>query len=123
MIKTYKDLIVWRKSIDLSLVVYKALQSFPADEKFGLCSQIKRAVISIPSNIAEGRQRSTRKDFCQFLRVAVGSCAELETQLLISYKLGFLKRGDFESLEASCVEISRMINGMIRKLTAPSSSL
>lgn len=78
--KNFKELIVWQKSIDLVVLVYKITRDFPSDEKFGLINQMRRAAASIPSNISEGHMRSTDKDFRQFLSIARGSCAELETQ-------------------------------------------
>lgn len=88
-IKKYKDLIVWQKSISLAIKTYKLIEIFPKNEMFGLSSQVKRSVVSISANIAEGAQRSSRKDFAQFLHIALGSCAELETELLIAKQLCF----------------------------------
>lgn len=86
---THKDLDVWKRSIELVLVIYKLSELLPSDEKFGLKSQINRASISIPSNIAEGAGRSSSKEFIRFLDIANGSLSELETQLIIIEKLGF----------------------------------
>ena len=87
--KTHKDLDVWKRSIDLVLKIYEISQKLPSDEKFGLISQIKRASISVPSNIAEGAGRSSTKEFIRFLDIATGSLSELETQLIIIDRLGF----------------------------------
>ena len=119
-IKSYKDLIVWQKSIILVVEVYKLTEKFPKSEIFGLTSQMRRCSISIPSNIAEGRGRGTRKDFAHFLRVSLGSCNELETQFEI---VTLLKYGDPNKfVEVKCLlnEIMKMLNIMIKKLTAGS---
>jgi four helix bundle protein len=123
MIRTYKDLIVWQKSIDLSIKIYKITFLFPKDELFGLSSQMKRSAVSIPSNIAEGRHRGTRKDFASFLRISLGSSAELQTQLEISKKLSFVNELDYNECNKMLDEIMRMLNAMILKLKASSSKL
>ncbi|MDH6307784.1 four helix bundle protein [Dysgonomonas sp. PFB1-18] len=87
---SHKNLIVWQKSIDLVKLVYEGVQSYPKEEIFGLVSQIKRAVISIPSNIAEGFGRGSKKDCKRFIHIALGSAIELDTQMIISKELGFL---------------------------------
>jgi len=86
---THKDLIVWQKSVDLVVDIYKLCEEFPATEKYGLSSQIQRAAVSIPSNIAEGAGRNSTKEYIRFLNIAQGSLSELETQLIISEKIGF----------------------------------
>lgn len=116
-IHSHKDLIVWQKSVDLVIAVYKITKKFPREELYGLISQIRRAVVSIPSNIAEGRGRGTKKDFVQFLRIAFGSCEELETQLEISKRLLF---GDIMSYNESdnlLLEVKKMLQSMISKLS------
>jgi four helix bundle protein len=117
-IKSFKDLIVWQKSIQLVIEVYKATESFPKDEIFGLVSQIKRSAVSIPSNIAEGRGRGTRKDFCNFLRIALGSANELETQIIIAKNLPKINNQDFSKIESLLIEIIKMLNSMINKLNS-----
>ena len=113
-INSYKDLIVWQKSLILVKEVYKITELLPKNEVFGLISQMRRSAVSIPSNIAEGRQRSSRKDFVQFLRIAQGSCAELETQLLITKDIyPEIKQG---KIEESVTEIQKMLSSMIGKL-------
>jgi four helix bundle protein len=87
MIKTYKDMIVWQKAIELVIEVYALTKKFPQEEIFGLTSQMRRASVSIPSNIAEGFTRRTRKEYAQFSRIAFGSGAELETQVIIAKRL------------------------------------
>lgn len=118
MIKSYKELIVWQKSIELVTLVYEITEQFPSKEIFGLTSQMRRAAISIASNIAEGRCRGTRKDFVQFLRIAFGSCAELETQILIAKNLKFLQKTD--KISSLTEEIMKILSSMIKKLTANS---
>ena len=115
--KTFKDLIVWQKSMELVRLVYKLTKSFPADERFSLTSQIQRCVVSIPSNIAEGRLRSTNKNFVQFLYISLGSCAELETQIIIAKEIGYIKNTDFEKIQIDVSEIMKMLTGLIKKLT------
>ena len=113
-LKSYKDLIVWQKSIALVSDVYSFTKSFPAEEKFGLTSQIRRAAVSIPSNIGEGYGRATTKYYIQFLRISRGSLFELETQLLIAKNLKFITNS--ETIDNSITEISKMLNSLIKKL-------
>ena len=110
-IKTHKDLDVWKESMTLAKEVYKLTKSFPQEETYGLASQMKRAAVSIPSNIAEGAARNSSKEFIQFLYMSLGSLAELETQLLLSRELGFLKN---EELNGSVEQIRRMLLGLIK---------
>ena len=113
--RPHKKLDVWKKALEFVTKIYKITESFPDSEKFGLISQVRRSAVSIPSNISEGAARSSKKEFIQFLSIAQGSTSELETQLIISNNLGFLKREDvflFDELD----EISRMIIGLIKTL-------
>ena len=123
MISSYKELIVWQKSIELAQIIYQTTELFPREKIYGLTSQMRRAVVSISSNIAEGRSRGTRKDFIQFLRIASGSCAELETQIEIAKKLPKTKGLNYQESIILILEITRMLNAMIRKLSVPSSKL
>ena len=116
MIKSHKDLIVWQKGVDLVLTVYQLTKGFPREEVYGLTSQVRRAAISIPSNIAEGRSRGTRKDFSQFLRIALGSGSELETQLLLAKRLSFITEIDYNKAVGQLEEVMKMLNAMITKL-------
>ena len=116
--KTYKDLIVWQKAIELVVSVYELTNKFPKEEIFGLTSQIRRVVVSIPSNIAEGRRRGTRKDFRQFLIIAYGSGAELETQLEIAQRLRFCSLGG-QKVEELLLEVMKMLNKMLSSLKTP----
>jgi four helix bundle protein len=92
LIKSYKDLDIWKKGMDLSVLIYDITKRFPAEEKFGLISQMRRSAVSIPSNIEEGSARNSYKEFVKFLHVALGSLAELETQLLLATRLGYLEK-------------------------------
>jgi four helix bundle protein len=112
----FKDLILWKKSMALARKVYELSARLPAGEKFGLVSQMRRAAVSIPSNIAEGQVRRSTKEYVQFLAHARGSLAELETQLLLSADLGFLKREDMAPLDAEITQIQKMIATIQRKL-------
>lgn len=113
-IKSYKELIVWQKSMTLVKELYKITEHFPSNEQFGLTSQMRRASVSIPSNIAEGWGRLSRKNYIQFLRISRGSLFELETQILITKELKYIK--DSEAIEGLIIEISKMLNSLIRKL-------
>lgn len=115
-VKTYKDLIVWNKSIELVRLLYEITKAFPKEELYGLTSQMRRSAVSIPSNIAEGAGRSTRKDYGQFLYIAYGSAFELETQLIIAKELGYLGAAEFEELSTLLCEISKMLRSLIQKL-------
>ncbi len=117
-IKSYKELIVWNKSMSLVVLVYENTKQFPKDELYGLTSQIRRAAISIPSNIAEGYGRSSRKDYCQFLHIARGSTFELETQLRIACNLNYMDSLKVDKIMDTVIEISKMLNSMIKKLDA-----
>lgn len=115
-IHTYKELIVWQKGIDLVSAIYDFTKDFPKEEVFGLTSQIKRAAVSIPTNIAEGRHRGTRKDFLQFIRIAYASGAELETEIYLTEKLNFGKAEKRENVKKILEEEMKMPHVMIRKL-------
>ena len=111
--QTYKELIVWQKSFQLVLLLYKATSHFPKDELYGLTSQIRRAGIAIPSNIAEGYARKHRKEYIQFLSVAYGSGAELETQLLVIKELKYSSEEEYLKLNSLLDEIMKMLNKML----------
>jgi four helix bundle protein len=112
---THKDLIVWQKSINLVTLVYKITNQFPKEEIYGLTSQMRRAAVSIPSNIAEGHGRFSDKELIRFLFISLGSSAELETQLILANNLGFLNEVDFEQLQELNNEVIRMLSALIRK--------
>ena len=115
-IHSYKDLTVWKRGIELVTAVYNFAKDFPKEESFGLASQIKRSAVAIPTNIAEGRFRGTRKDFVQFLRIAYASGAELETELLIAENLKLGQKVKLELAGGLLQEIMKMLNVMIKKL-------
>lgn len=119
MIKDYKDLIVWQKAMDLVVEVYALAKLLPKEEMYALSSQIRRAAISIPSNIAEGQARNSTKEFTQFLAIAKGSKAELETQLLLCIRIGYLNEGQIVTAINTLAEIGKMINALQQKLTTP----
>lgn len=112
----YKKLIVWQKAMDLVVAVYECTKDFPKEELYGLRAQMQRAAISIPSNIAEGSRRGTRKDYRNFLLNAYGSASELETQVDISKRLGYVKVKESAKLEALLNEVLRMLNRMTSSL-------
>jgi four helix bundle protein len=107
---------VWTKSIEFVVAAYKATEPFPKDERFGLTSQLRRAAVSIPANIAEGAGRQSPKEFAHFLSNAQGSASEVDTELLIANRLGYLAEAKYVSLGASLDDIGRMITGLSRHL-------
>ncbi|MBI2674026.1 MAG: four helix bundle protein [Candidatus Zambryskibacteria bacterium] len=118
-INSYKDLLVWQKGIELSKQVYILTEGFPKEEVYGLTSQMRRAAVSISSNIAEGKSRGTRKDFVQFLRISNGSVAELQTQIEIAKQLPKTCIFSYREMENALSEITKMLSAMIRKLSLP----
>jgi len=115
--QNYKDLLVWQKGIALAKVIYRLTQSFPAEEKFGLVSQMRRAAVSIPSNLAEGQARHTRGEFVQFISHAEGSSAELDTQVILAVELGFCKKATAIPAYELIDEIRRMLNALRRAIS------
>ena len=115
-IQSYRDLIVWQKSMDLIIMVYRLTEQFPKSEIYGLSSQMRRASISISSNIAEGKARGTRKDYRHFPLTALGSGAELETQIEIAKRLSFANHSDFLKIDTVLEEIMKMLTVLIKKL-------
>lgn len=118
---SYKELNVYRKAVELSVLIYRVTEEFPKSELYGLTAQIRRCVVSIPSNIAEGQRRGHRAEYVQFLRMSFGSGAELETQLLISHRVGYLDKRIFDNLIEKLDEIMRMLNRLIAVLSKPKS--
>lgn len=114
--KSYRDLVVWQKSVEMVTQVYKLVKGFPNDEKFGLTSQIKRSSISIASNIAEGYGRNYTKDYARFLQMARGSLFEFQTQFQIAVNLGFIDDNELKEIGDLAVEIEKMLNSLIKKL-------
>lgn len=114
----YKDLVVWQKGIALAKIIYRLTQDFPSSEKFGLVAQMRRAAVSIPSNIAEGQARHTTGEFIQFISHAEGSAAELDTQLILSVELDFCHERIAGPAFELISELRRMLNALRRTLTA-----
>lgn len=116
-VKQYKELIVWQKAMDLVVVVYRLVKSLPRTEDYALSSQMRRAVVSIPSNIAEGQARNSTKEFANFLSIAKGSNAELETQIELGVRLGYFRPEEVEVPLSLAEEVGRMLTSLITKLT------
>ena len=117
IVKDYKDLIVWQKSMDLLVEVYRLVKKLPKEETNVLSDQMRRAAVSVPSNIAEGKNRSSGKDYIRFLFIARGSRAEIETQLLACVRLNYLEESEVEPALALCSEIGKMLSAMISKIS------
>ncbi len=111
-IQSYKDLIVWQKSMDLVVKVYAMTAQYPKDELYGLISQTRRSAVSIPSNIAEGSRRVSKKDFRQFVLIAYGSGSEIETQIEIAKRLPFGQQMDFLMVDTLLDEVMKMLNAL-----------
>jgi four helix bundle protein len=117
MISRCSDLLVWQKGRELVSMIYSTTHNFPAHEQFGLTSQMNRAAVSIPSNIAEGFGRNSDKEFKQFLNIARGSCAELQTQLLLAKDLKYINDKSFSKIDTDLTELHKMLNAFIKKLS------
>ena len=117
MIKSYRDLLVWQKSMDLATEIYKLVENLPSKEMYNLTSQMCRAAISVPSNIAEGQSRGSTKDFVRFLYISKGSISELETQIEICLRLNYLSIDQTQKSMSLCIEIGKMLNSLINQLT------
>jgi four helix bundle protein len=115
-VKNYRDLIVWQKAMDLVTLVYQLTESFPQKEVFGLTNQVRRAAASIPSNIAGGQGRNSNRDFRHFLSIARGSPQEVETQLELPRRLGYLDETNLLHISELTSEVARLINGLSRAL-------
>jgi four helix bundle protein len=121
-VKSYKDLIVWQKSMDL-VVVYHVTKGFPREELYGLTNQLRRAAVSIPSNIAEGQARNSTAEFKNFLSIARGSLAEVETQLIIAERLNYLGSEKLREIQAVQIEVNKMTNALMNKLATRHSPI
>ena len=117
-VKHYTDLIAWQKAMDLVVAVYRATDAFPPRERFSLANQVRKAVVSVPSNIAEGQGRATTRDFVHSLHVARGSLQEVETQLIIARRLSYLRGKTERELVQATTELSRILNGLIHALSS-----
>lgn len=121
-VRSYRDLIVWQKSMDLAIECYRETRTFPVEERFGLTTQIRRCAASVPANIAEGRCRSGARDFARFLGIAHGSVAELETHLMLAERLGYTGGDRLNEILGRSAEIGRMTHGLrqaILRRTSP----
>lgn len=115
-VRTYRDLLDWQKGMALGTSVYQAAKAFPRDEVYGRTSQLRRCAVSIPSNIAEGHSRSTRKEFLRFLEISPGSLFELQTQIEIARNLTYLRSEEYEVLAGQSREVERMLTSFMRSL-------
>ena len=115
--RSYKDLVVWQKAIDLVTATYRATKAFPKEGLFGLTSQARRDAVSIPSNIAEGQGRLSEKEFRHFLGSARGSLMELETQLQVAENVGYLQHEELTQLLQSCAEVGKVLNGLLASVS------
>jgi four helix bundle protein len=122
-VRSYEDLVVWRKAMGLVIEVYRATSRFPREEMYGLTSQLRRSAVSVPSNIAEGQGRATKGEFVQFLAHARGSLYELKTQVLIAKELGYLSPECESPLTSQADEVGRMLNGLLSSLGGTSHKL
>lgn len=118
MEKPHRRLEVWKRSVDLVTEVYRWTEGFPERERYGLANQMRRAAVSIPSNIAEGAAHNSRKNFIHFLRIAQASLSELDTQLEISHRLSYLDNSVLSKLDAEMVQVDKMLSGLIRSIRA-----
>ena len=114
MVSGFRDLLVWQRSVEFVVRIYKLIEQLPNEEKYALADQMRRAAISIPSNISEGHGRNSTKEYIQFLYIALGSASEIETQIVIGKKLGYFSNIDLEEKEIN--EIKKMLNGLISSL-------
>jgi four helix bundle protein len=114
--QSFKDLVAWQKSIELTVSVYQLTSKFPESERFGLTNQMRRASVSVASNIAEGYGRVTKGEYIQFLGHARGSCSELETQIVIARKLGFGAPPNLESTESLCNDVGRLLGALMKSI-------
>jgi four helix bundle protein len=116
MLQSYRELLVWQKAVDLALLVYRFSEGFPKREIYGLTAQIRRAAVSIPSNIAEGYGRGSRKEYIQFLSIAQGSLKEMETQMIIAERLGYATSAQANRVLSDAEIVGKMLGSLIRSL-------
>lgn len=116
MLRTHKDLDVWKKSIDFVTKIYSLTKGFPKEEMYGIIGQLRRASVSIPSNIAEGSGRRGKQEFKQFLYIALASASEIDTQLIISLNLQYIDEANYEKLNSELETISKMLQGLIKSI-------
>ncbi len=116
MVESYRDLVAWRNAMEIVEAVYAATSRFPADEKFGLVSQLRRAAVSIPSALAEGHERASTREYSHYVSIAKGSLAEVETQVLIAQRLGYMESTTVDRLLSRCDEQGRLLRGLRKSL-------
>jgi four helix bundle protein len=116
-VKSYQELTVWQKGMDLVVAIYEVTKQFPQSEAFGLTNQVRRAAVSIPSNIAEGQGRRAPQDFMRFLNIAYGSLQEVETQLMLAQRLSYIDKTTEMQILNQCADVARLLNGLRRSLT------
>ncbi|MCA1599468.1 MAG: four helix bundle protein [Chloroflexi bacterium] len=114
--QNYRDLIVWQKAMDLVAQVYQVTRDWPRDELYGLTNQVRRAVVSVPANVAEGQGRGNQKEFGRYLAIAVGSLYEVQTHLLISQRLGYSDKADIDVAIRCTDDVGRLLHGLMRSL-------
>ena len=114
-VRNYRDLIAWQKAMDLVETVYRLTRLFPKEEQYGLTIQVRKAAVSIPSNIAEGQGRGSKNAFHYFLSIANGSLREVETQITVAHRLGYVKQGQLHEILSQTDEIARIIHGLMKK--------
>ena len=115
-IESYRSLVVWQKAVDFAVLIYRLTGVFPKQELYGIAAQMQRAAVSIPSNIAEGKERQSDRDFARFIAIALGSLAEVETQLLIAQRLDYLNEADWRDATEQADEIGKMLRGLYKTL-------
>ena len=116
-VQTYRDLLVWQKAMDLVVALYEVTRKFPKEELYGLTNQLRRAVVSVPSNVAEGQGRGNGDGFAYFLRIAMGSLQETQTQLILSHRLAYLRPDELDVLDERIEELGRLIRGLQKSLS------
>lgn len=114
--RDFHQLQIWQRSHKLTLAIYKATNHFPREEVYGLTSQLRRAISSVPTNICEGCGRKTNADFARFLQISVGSASEVEYELLLAHDLNYLTDNEYDNFNKEIVEIRKMLNNFIKKL-------
>jgi four helix bundle protein len=117
--RLFRELVVWQKSMDLAVLVYTLVERFPDSERFAMSGQITRAAVSVPANIAEGNARGSKREFAQFIAIARGSLAEVETYILLAIRLGYVTEADAAHLLLRITEISKMLNSLRSRLLSP----
>lgn len=117
----YQDLIAWQKAVDLAALVYSLTALWPRDERFGLTDQLRRAAVSVPANIAEGRGRSGNREFARFFSIAHGSLCEVETYFVLTRRLGLIDAPAQEAVMSQAAEVGRLMQGLLRRFNRPNS--